>query len=68
MDNILQMNLTISSLLPLPLINIRILRYSIDIPRWLLDPFGYEINSLSPDQRAEFIVIRHYEEMSEYFE
>ncbi len=39
-----------------------------DIPRWLLYPFGYEISSLPTDQRAEFIEIRHDEEMSAYFE
>ncbi len=39
-----------------------------DIPRWLLYPFGYEISSLPTDQRAECIEIRHDEEMSAYFE
>ncbi len=39
-----------------------------EIPRWLLHPFGYEISRLSADQHAEFIEIRHDEEMSELFE
>ncbi len=39
-----------------------------DILRWLLYRFGYEISSLPTDQRAEFIEIRHDEEMSDYFE
>ncbi len=39
-----------------------------DIPRWLLHPFGHEISSLLTDQRAEFIEIRHDEEMCDYFE
>ncbi len=37
-----------------------------DIPRWLLYPFGYEISSLPTVRRAEFIKIRH-DEMSAYF-
>ncbi len=38
-----------------------------DIPRWLPNPFGYEVSSLPTDQRADFIEIRHDEEMSDYF-
>ncbi len=39
-----------------------------DIPRWLLHSFGYESSNLPTDPRAEFIKIRHDEEMSDYFE
>ncbi len=36
-----------------------------EIPRWLLRPFGHKISRLSEDQHDEFKEIRHDEEMLE---